>query len=136
MDNWDKRVQAITVIWGAFAGAVGLSGLGAGLSGTFNIYVLGVVLVAALAALIATAVVWVTESDAYLARQSARASGKAKREPGQDHDARTLLLAQLLDEDEREALKRELLADLRSDGEMMSLADLLTTQPEQHRHRA
>lgn len=136
MDNWDKRVQAIAVIWGAFAGAVGLSGLGAGMTGSFNIYVLGVALVAALAALIATAVVWVTTSDAHLARQAARASGKAKRAPGQDYDARTLLLAQLLDEDERQALKHELLADLRADGELMSLADLLTTQSEPRRHRA
>ncbi len=128
MDNWDKRVQAIAIIWGAFAIAVGLSGFGAGMAQQFNVYVLGVVIIAALAALVATAMVWVYESDTYRERQAARLGVKSKREPEQGADVRAALLAQLLDDDERQALKRELLADLKADGEAVSLADLLGDQ--------
>lgn len=137
MDNWDKRVQAITVIWGSFAGAVGLSGLGAGLAGAFNAYVLGVAIIAALAAIITTGIVWEYDGDAFSERRAANSAGKAKRAPDQDKDVRALLLAQLLDDDERQALKRELLADLKADGERVSLADLLGDQTAaQRRHRA
>ncbi|HML23706.1 MAG TPA: hypothetical protein PKD09_18765 [Aggregatilinea sp.] len=137
MDNWDKRVQAITVIWGSFAGAVGISGFGAGMTGEFNVYMLGVVVIAALAALLATLVVWGYDSDMFRERQAMKAGGKAKREPGQDADVRALMLVQLLNDDEREALKRELLADLRADGETVSLADLLGDQGTAARqHRA
>ena len=136
MDNWDKRVQAVSVIWGAFAVAVGFSGFGAGMAGQFNVYVLSVVLIAALAALLATTVVWVYESDTYRERQAMKAGGKAKREPGQDADVRALMLVQLLDDDERQALKRDLLADLQADGEAFSLADLLDDQAAARQHRA
>jgi hypothetical protein len=59
---------------------------------------------------------------------------KAKRDSGQD--ARLALLLELLDEDERQALKRRLVDDLSGDGETISLAQLLDAEQEaarQHR---
>jgi hypothetical protein len=51
-------------------------------------------------------------------------------------DARLALLLELMEEDERQALKKRLLDNLSADGEAVSLADLLTIQNGQSReHR-
>jgi hypothetical protein len=51
---------------------------------------------------------------------------KAKRDS--DTEVRLALLLELLDEDERQALKRRLMDDLSGDGEAISLAQLLDAE--------
>ncbi len=51
---------------------------------------------------------------------------KAKRQG--DEDARLALLLQMLDDDERRALKQRLMDQLGGDGEMVPLADLLADE--------
>jgi len=57
---------------------------------------------------------------------TADAAEKAKR--GAAEDARLALLLQLMDDDERRAIKRRLVDDLGGDGELIPLADLLADE--------
>jgi hypothetical protein len=92
----DKRVVATIVIWIAFGMAV----MGTGLGNEANIFTTLIALISALAAFGATGLVWVYGSR----DMQPQTSEKSKRES----DARTELLLQLLDDDERESLKHRL----------------------------
>jgi len=81
--------------------------------------------IALLAAIGTTVTIWMVWALSHFDFQQ-ETSDKAKRAAGAD--ARLSLLLELLDEDERQALKRRLAEDLSTDGEMMSLADLLKAQ--------
>jgi hypothetical protein len=116
MDNWDKRVQATVFVWLAVGLAVGLSGLNNPANG--NTVVVAAIM--ATVAFLSTAVIWV------LGGEGGQVTRKAKRRAGDD--ARLAALLHLLDENERDSLKQQLLSDLAADGEMLSLGDLLATQ--------
>jgi len=76
-----------------------------------------------------TAALWLAWAFQSLdALNKASQQGKAKREAPED-DTRLALLLQMLDEDEREALKQRLRDELSADGEAIALDDLLDDRP-------
>jgi hypothetical protein len=76
-----------------------------------------------------TAALWLAWAFQSLdALNKASQQGKAKREAPED-DTRLALLLQMLDEDEREALKQRLRDELSADGEAIALGDLLDDRP-------
>jgi hypothetical protein len=84
---------------------------------------------AAIGALVATIGLWMVWGLSNIGdehRESKDQLEKAKRQPAEDN--RLALLLELLDEGERQALKRRLADDLRADGEAVSLAELLASQ--------
>ena len=70
--------------------------------------------------------VWALSYD----RKASSAAEKSKRHAGSE-DARLALLLELMDDDERQALKQRLADELSSDGEAVSLAQLLAAQKNQ-----
>lgn len=129
MDNWDKRVQATLFIWLAFGIAIGLTGINNPVNGN----TIGLVLIASIAAFLATTLVWVLGSERF---SRPELSEKAKRDTRNNtEDARLALLVQLMDEDERQSFKRRLVDDLRADGEALPLADLLASQESEQRRK-
>ncbi|HVO71224.1 MAG TPA: hypothetical protein VMT24_14335 [Aggregatilineaceae bacterium] len=85
-------------------------------------------------AFLSTISLWLVAGLKLIDEKLPSAREKAKRDSGQD--ARLALLLELLDEDERQALKRRLVDDLSGDGETISLAQLLDAEQEaarQHR---
>jgi hypothetical protein len=125
MDNWDKRVQGTVFVWIAFAVAVGMTNI----SGQIDSNNVVITLIAAIAAFVTTAAIWSFASDQAHGGDALRDAEKAKRsEPTTAGDLRLALLLQLMDEDERRALKRRIVDDLSADGEAISLADLLAAE--------
>jgi hypothetical protein len=85
-------------------------------------------------AFLSTISLWLVAGLKLIDEKLPSAREKAKRDSGQD--ARLALLLELLDEDERQALKRRLVDDLSGDGEAISLAQLLDVEQQaarQHR---
>ncbi len=91
---------------------------------------------AALIAFLGSIALWITWGfTQFDTSKDEPASGeKAKRQAGED--ARVALLLELLDEDERRALKQRLVDELSSDGEAVSLADLLAAEKSSTGQRA
>jgi hypothetical protein len=80
-------------------------------------------------AFLATMSIWIVQGLAGLESKNPPVQQeKAKRQAGEESDARLALLLQLLDDDERAALKRRLVNELSADGEAVPLADLLAAQ--------
>jgi hypothetical protein len=77
-------------------------------------------------AFLSTITLWLFAGVKLIDEKLPSAREKAKRDSGQD--ARLALLLELLDEDERQALKRRLVDDLSGDGEAISLAQLLDAE--------
>lgn len=133
MENWDKRVSATMFIWLGIAIAIGVSG--AGDASTFSDEVVTGLLAGA--AFLTTAAVWFLGRDTSASMsantsRSAQETHKAKNSTDQP-DQRTRLLLELMDEDERQALKNRLIAEMEADGEDVSLSDLLQERPRQQR---
>lgn len=85
---------------------------------------------AALIAVVATVSIWsLWGLDTYglSVDGTSREQAKPKREPAEE-DARLALLLSLLTPDERDAIQTRLMEGLSSDGEAVSLADLLADQ--------
>ncbi len=63
---------------------------------------------------------------------------KAKRQTGsdEDEDARLSLLIALMSENERQAIQQQLTGELDSDGEALSLADLIAAQDHADQQRS
>lgn len=79
-----------------------------------------------------TAIIWMVWAfNVQESEKQAEPPEKAKRSASGGDDSRLSLLLELLDEDERKALKQRLVNDLGTDGEVYSLAELLGSQ-EQH----
>jgi len=125
VDNWDKRVQATAFIWLALAAALGFSGLGD--ASNFSDEIIAIVVSAA--ALLSTATIW------YFGRESAPAAQSEKNKRNTSDDARTRLLLEMLDDKERQTLKHRLMDELNTDGESLSLVELLTSQDSKNRQR-
>lgn len=64
------------------------------------------------------------------------ASEKAKRGAERPDDARIRLLLELMDEDDRRALKQRLMDEVTADGEVVPLAELLAAQEDAARRAA
>jgi len=117
---------ATVVIWAAI--------LAARLVGGADLGIMDFMLVAGVGTTIALWTVWAFVSIDFVKNQSER--GKVKRAgPESESDARLSLLLQLLDGDERLALKRRLRDDLRADGEGVALDDLLGDTGQDRRAR-
>jgi hypothetical protein len=85
-------------------------------------------------AFLSTVTLWLVAGLKLIDEKLPSTREKAKRDSGQD--ARLALLLELMDEDERRALKRRLVDDLSGDGEAISLAQLLDAeQQEARQHR-
>jgi hypothetical protein len=85
-------------------------------------------------AFLSTVSLWLIAGLKLIDEKLPPAHEKAKRDSATD--ARLTLLLDLLDEDERQALKRRLIDDLSGDGEAISLAQLLDAEQQaarQHR---
>jgi hypothetical protein len=80
----------------------------------------------ALIAFLASIALWITWGFTQFDSASSDSGEKVKRQAGED--ARVALLLELLDEDERRALKQRLVDELSGDGEAVSLADLLAAE--------
>lgn len=79
-------------------------------------------------AFLSTVTLWLVAGLKLIDEKLPPAREKAKRDSG--NDARLALLLELMDEDERQALKRRLMDDLSGDGESISLAQLLDAEQE------
>jgi hypothetical protein len=89
---------------------------------------------AAIIAFLSTIALWLVWGLSNLETRQQAAKGKAKRKPAED--ARLALLLELMDEDDRQALKQRLMDEIGGDGEAISMADLLQTEEKrsgQHR---
>lgn len=75
-----------------------------------------------------TAALWLIWALNELNNANHASPEKAKRSATSGDDSRLSLLLELLDEDERMALKQRLINDMGTDGEVYSLADLLASQ--------
>src|SRR5690606_25289702 len=79
-----------------------------------------------------TAALWMAWAFQNLdALNKASQQGKAKR-GASNEDTRLALLLQMLDEDDRQALKQRLQDELGADGETVALDDLLDDRPARH----
>jgi hypothetical protein len=130
MDKNESRAIATLGIWFGFALAIGLSNIS---NENPNVFSLLTAVIACLAAVVATAMVWqygVPHSEEDAARQD-----KAKRD--ESGDVRLQALLQLLDDQERQALKSRLIGEVRADGEIGAIAEAIA--PDEHeamaRHR-
>lgn len=74
-----------------------------------------------------TAVIWMVWAFSVQEEDKKDPTEKAKRSAASD-EGRMSLLLELLDDNERQALKQRLINDMGTDGEMVSLADLLGAQ--------
>lgn len=74
-----------------------------------------------------TAVIWMVWAFNVQEEDKKDPTEKAKRSAASD-EGRMSLLLELLDDNERQALKQRLINDMGTDGEMVSLADLLGAQ--------
>lgn len=98
---------------------------------------------AAILALIATVTIWTlwaldyygisVDGTGQTTRQSAELE-KAKRESNLPNDDRMALLLSLLTPEERDAVRTRLIDDMRADGEIVSLADVLAEQQQDVQH--
>jgi len=88
----------------------------------------------AMIAFLATIALWITWGFTQFDSESPESGEKAKRQAGED--ARVALLLELMDEDERRALKQRLMDELSGDGEAVSLADLLAADKSSTKQRA
>jgi hypothetical protein len=84
-------------------------------------------------AFLSTVTLWLVAGLKLIDEKLPPAREKAKRDAGDD--ARLALLLDLMDEDERQALKQRLMDDLGGDGESISLAQLLDAEQEMARQR-
>ena len=79
-------------------------------------------------AFLSTIAIWIVQGLDALGDKAPPVQEKAKRQAGDEPDARLVLLLQLLDDDDRTALKNRLIGELSADGEAVPLADLLAAQ--------
>lgn len=107
-------VAATLVIWAVVLLAGLVAGFGAG--------IISFALVGAIGSTVALWLVWAFMSLDALSK--AAQSEKSKRSAPED-DVRLSLLLQLLDDDERQTIKRRLRDELGTDGEAIGLDDLL-----------
>ncbi len=113
-------VAASLLIWVSVALVEVLAGSG---------LITGIAVLAAFGSTLALWLVW----GLSLVDETAESREKAKRSTGDD--TRLALLLELLNDDERHALKERLLDDLSADGEALPLASLLEAQDDhQHDH--
>jgi type VI protein secretion system component VasK len=82
-------------------------------------------IIAVLTAFGLTVTLWLVWALTDYGEKAQPAREKNKRSTG--HDTRLALLLELMDEDDREALKQQLMDEIGGDGEAISLADLLDT---------
>lgn len=132
MENWDKRVSATMFIWLGIGIAIGISGLGD--ESTFSDEVITGLLAGA--AFLTTVAVWFLGRDTSSALANVARSAQETHKPkntAEQPDQRTRLLLELMDEDEKRALKNRLIAEMEADGEDVSLSDLLQERPRQQR---
>lgn len=87
---------------------------------------------ALLAAFGTTIALWVIWALTPPAEKKESPDEKAKR-TATEHDSRLALLLSLMDEDERQSLKRRLAEELDADGEAVTLAQLLAAQDDHNR---
>jgi len=93
----------------------------------------GVLIASALAAMGTSILIWMVWAFNQLEAAKKESGEKTKRDTRPD--SRLSLLLELMDEDERQALKRRLAEDLSTDGEIVSLADLLKAQEQDSRRQ-
>jgi hypothetical protein len=93
----------------------------------------GLIDFAAVMALLATVALWLVWGLANIENKPRETREKAKRKPAED--ARLALLLELMDEDSRQRLQQRLADELSSDGEVVSLAQLLGAQKNQDSQR-
>jgi len=87
-------------------------------------------------ALISTVTIWTMWAlDQYGISMDGTPREKAKRDAGSHEDPRLALLLSLFTPDERDALRSRLVDELSSDGEAVSLVDLLAEQEQDGSHR-
>jgi type VI protein secretion system component VasK len=107
-------ITATLVVWAVVLMALVIDGPGPG--------IVSFALVAAIGSTVALWLVWAFMALDEMSKQ--RNAEKAKRTAPED-DTRLSLLLQMLDEDERQALKQRLRDELSTDGEAIALDDLL-----------
>lgn len=81
---------------------------------------------AALLAFLTTIALWLVWGLSGLAPKQQAAKEKSKRNSAED--ARLALLLELMDEEDRQALKQRLMDEIGGDGEVLSLSDLLDAE--------
>jgi type VI protein secretion system component VasK len=81
---------------------------------------------AAIIAFLSTIALWLVWGLSNLESRQQASKEKTKRKPAED--ARLALLLELMDEDDRQALKQRLMDEIGGDGEVIPLAELLETE--------
>ena len=130
MENLDKRIQATLIIWVAVAATLGMSGMGD--ASNFSDEIITIVLAGA--AFLSTTAIWFLGRDSAVSNKIAPSETEKAKNDSTREDARVRLLLDLMDDDQKAALRQQLMDDLNSDGESVSLSDLLADEP-QRRHR-
>ncbi len=130
MENLDKRIQATLVIWGAVSITLAISGMGD--ASNFSDEIITFVLAGA--AFLSTTMVWfLGREGATFADKAASSEIEKAKNGGAQEDVRVRLLLELMNEDQKAALTQQLIDELGSDGEGVSLSDLLADQPQRRR---